>query len=78
MKKILLFFVLIIFTIPVYSNPVVPIHTSFNLGIFSTFGFTIGLTVALIIGGALAVWWQVALIGAAVGWGLHGLASYHV
>jgi hypothetical protein len=38
----------------------------------------LGLTVALIIGGALAVWWQIALIGAAVGWGLHRLASYHV
>jgi hypothetical protein len=38
----------------------------------------LGLTVALIIGGALAVWWQIALIGAAVGWGLHRLASYYV
>jgi hypothetical protein len=38
----------------------------------------LGLTVLLLIGSALAVWWQVALIGAVVGWGLHRLASYHV
>ena len=36
----------------------------------------IGLAVALLIGSAFAVWWQVALIGAAAGWGLHRLASY--
>jgi hypothetical protein len=36
----------------------------------------IGLAVVLLIGGAVAVWWQVALIGAAVGWALHRLASY--
>ena len=38
----------------------------------------LGLTLALLIGGALAVWWQIALIGAAVGWGLYRLASSHV
>jgi hypothetical protein len=38
----------------------------------------LGLAVVLLIGGALAVWSQVALIGAAVGWGLRRLASYHV
>jgi len=36
----------------------------------------LGLTVVLLIGGAFAVWWQVALIGAAVGWALYRLASY--
>jgi hypothetical protein len=35
----------------------------------------LGLAVVLLIGGAVAVWWQVALIGAAVGWALHRLAS---
>jgi hypothetical protein len=35
----------------------------------------LGLAVVLLIGGAFVVWWQVALIGAAVGWGLHRLAS---
>jgi hypothetical protein len=36
----------------------------------------LGLTAVLLIGGAFAVWWQVALIGAAVGWALYRLASY--
>jgi hypothetical protein len=35
----------------------------------------LGLALVLLIGGAVAVWWQVALIGAAVGWGLHRVAS---
>jgi hypothetical protein len=35
----------------------------------------LGLAVILLVGGAVAVWWQVALIGAAVGWALHRLAS---
>jgi hypothetical protein len=35
----------------------------------------LGLAVAMLIGGAFAVWWQVALMGAIVGWGLHRLAS---
>jgi hypothetical protein len=34
----------------------------------------LGLTEVLLVFGALAVWWQIALIGAAVGWGLHRLA----
>jgi hypothetical protein len=38
----------------------------------------LGLAVVLLIGGAFAVWWQVALIGAAVRWGLHRLASYDI
>ncbi len=34
-----------------------------------------GLAAVLLIAGAFVVWWKVALIGAAVGWGLHRLAS---
>jgi hypothetical protein len=34
------------------------------------------LAVVLLIGAAFAIWWQVAMIGAAVGWGLYRLASY--
>jgi hypothetical protein len=37
----------------------------------------LGITVFLLVGSALAFWWQVALIGAAFGWGLHRLASCH-
>jgi hypothetical protein len=35
----------------------------------------LGLTILLLLGGALAVWWLVALTGAAVGWLLYRLAS---
>ena len=36
----------------------------------------LGLAVVMLIGGAFSIWWQVALIGAAVGWGMYRLASY--
>lgn len=35
-----------------------------------------GLTVLVLIGSVIAVWWLVVLVGAAVGWGLHRLTSY--
>jgi hypothetical protein len=36
----------------------------------------LGLTVLMLIGSALAVWWLVAATGAAVGWALYRLATY--
>jgi len=35
-----------------------------------------GLTILVLVGSAIAVWWLVALVGAAVGWGLHRFNSY--
>jgi hypothetical protein len=35
----------------------------------------LGLTILLLLGGAVAVWWLVALTGAVVGWLLYRLAS---
>ena len=36
----------------------------------------LGLTLLMLIGSALAVWWLVAATGAAVGWALYRLATY--
>ena len=36
----------------------------------------LGLTFLVLVGSALAVWWLVALTGAAVGWALHRLVSH--
>jgi hypothetical protein len=36
----------------------------------------LGLTFLVLVGSAVAVWWLVALTGAAVGWALYRLASY--
>jgi hypothetical protein len=37
----------------------------------------VGLTFLVLVGSAVAVWWLVAATGAAVGWALFRLASYH-
>lgn len=36
----------------------------------------LGLTVLVLLGSAMAVWWLVVLVGAAVGWTLHHLTSH--